>query len=210
MMISNMKIATGLALLFSVLVMSSCGTKRQSLYSRWGQQLNDAPTEKRTIDDISMLLGTPPNKCVQIEPNPGLGILVQKTQLPIVLAVRPNSPAFKAGIQKGEMITNIDTVSIGSVQDFKSAMLDRAKWGNKVAILTNARSYEVTFEKPTESLQCYWDISGGTIGTSRGGAYVDRAGGFASENSAAYQRIFRASCRFYDGQAIGCQSNWQE
>src|SRR5262245_44158857 len=51
----------------------------------------------------------------------------------LVDAVRPDSPAAKAGVQVGDVITELDTTQVGSASDLLSSLSTRKK-GDSVAI----------------------------------------------------------------------------
>ena len=46
-----------------MLLCTAVGGCSQSLYSQWGNQLNDLTRHQRRPEDVSMLLGTPPSRC---------------------------------------------------------------------------------------------------------------------------------------------------
>lgn len=119
-----------------------------STYKSWEIELAKASKDQLTVDDVSLLLGTEPLECKQIE-----------------------SP-----------------------------------------------SHEIT--------QCYWEVSAGKVNSSGGGfsfggqgntfgshgyssssGFSGGSGGFSRSSK---QRFFRASCRFCDGFAVNCQSDWQK
>jgi hypothetical protein len=47
-------------------LLAGCASKMPSVYQSWGQQL----TEAYTVEDVSLILGSPPTRCDSIEPTP--------------------------------------------------------------------------------------------------------------------------------------------
>lgn len=190
-----------IAIFFAV----GCASQQPSLYGSWGQQLHTT----RTIDDVSFLLGAPPTRCETIEPTPLAGI-VFGMDTPTIIALYPNGAAAVAGMTSGERIVSINGARFNSSEDILATLRASLRWDRQITIATNNRSYSLTPRRPTEAKQCYWDIVAGSVAETRGTAVVNRYGGSAGQSGSAYQRFFRASCRFYDGYSVGCKSNWQE
>ena len=57
----------------------------------------------------------------------------------LVAEQKPDSPAAKAGLQKGDVITMIDNQGVTSVDDFE-AIIDGLKTDKSVALLVQRRS----------------------------------------------------------------------
>jgi hypothetical protein len=188
---------------------ASHSSRRLSVYENWGEQLSNSGTTIRTVDDVSFLLGSPPTKCDNIKPTPMIGIKIGLESTDI-LSVDPNGAASVVGIKAGEKIVKVNETKVYSGKDILSALSMVAEKDETVIIQTNVKTYSVSPSRPIEAKQCYWDITAGAVAETRGGAYVNQYGGSAGHSGSEYQRFFRASCRFYDGRAVNCQSNWQE
>jgi len=200
------------ALIIVFLITIGCASQSSrspSVYESWGEQLSNNGTTIRTVDDVSFLLGSPPTKCDNIKPAPmiGLKIGIENTA---ILSVDPNGAASVAGIKAGEKIMKVNEMKVYSAKDISSALSIVAERDKTVIIQTDVKTYSVSPSRPTEAKQCYWDITAGAVAETRGGAYVNEYGGSAGHSGSEYQRFFRTSCRFYDGRAVNCQSNWQE
>jgi hypothetical protein len=200
-------------LLVPILV-SGC---QSGLYPQWGNALNqmaDSPTSGGrgyTENDVSMLLGCPPVRREQIQDSsPALGFVPdpQETTKVRVAFVIPNSPASTAGLRPGDIIQHVNGVTVTSFNDWTTVVGQRAA-GDTLALSTTRGEITVTFEHLPEE-QIYWDISAGGVARSASGAYVDSYGGAAYGGGSAYQRFFRASCRFRKGILVMARSNWQE
>lgn len=173
---------------------------KHSLYQQWGNLLAEKGSTK---EDISLILGSEPSRCEQVaSPKPVIGIFFEKNQLKIK-SVRPNSPADRAGLTPGDVIIKINDQPVRNEEDIK-----KMRQGISIQIETNRGIATVTPDVP-ETEQCYWEIKAGQISSSRSGAYFNGYGGVSNSGSEAYQRFFRASCRFQNGFSVGCQSNWQ-
>jgi membrane-associated protease RseP (regulator of RpoE activity) len=210
--------------LFILLTFVSVGCahrkNRQSLYSGWGQQLSGAFETGSSQEDISYILGSPPIKCELVElPAPKIGVNFaksdenkkeEKISSAIIKGVSPYGAAYKAGIRAGEAILKVNGSVVSSSKEALDALKANARWGQSVLVETTAGSFTIFLQQPSETKQCYWEIHAGAVGSSSGGAYVDKYGGFANHSSSAYDRFFRASCRFFDGHANTCTANWQE
>ncbi len=182
---------------------------KQSLYAQWGKQLSYTDTV-RTIEDVSLMLGTPPYKCDNIEPTPKIGIFCTDPEVPKIEKVFPNGAAWRAGMQAGEIILSIGGIKVNTCKEALNALQSSLQFDEKIIIQTNKNIYSLMPKRPKEAKQCYWDISAGTVGQTSGSAYINRYGGAAGHSGSQYVRFFRASCRFYDGVSMGCQANWQE
>lgn len=187
----------------------ACASQRPSLYQSWGQQLAEAGSKMLTVEDVSLLLGTPPTRCDSIEPTPMIGIQIGPED-PTVLRVFPKGAAAVAGMKAGEQISKINGTKVETGKDILVTLRAILKWGQEITIETNGRAYSITPKRPSEAKQCYWDVSAGSVGERRGVAYVNQYGGTAGHKDSEYQRFFRASCRFYDGYVVNCTCNWQE
>ena len=133
-----------IVLISFILLFSGCvstSDRRPSLYQQWGKQINELPVHNGRNEDVSMLLGVAPTKCedVTIE-RPKIGIIYGKEK-PIVISVRPNGPAQKAGIIKGDIIRQINNSVIYTPADIQAALQQHARVGNKLSISTNRQTY---------------------------------------------------------------------
>ncbi len=192
-----------------IAITSGCATQ-SSLYQSWGRQLADASATNRTKEDISLMLGNEPYKCENAPLNPMIGILLADTSGPTVRGVDPKGPAANTDIKAGDKILSVNSKATNSSQEVVDFIRATASSDRPITIETQRGSYSLTPKYPTEVKQCYWEISAGQIGKAAGSAYVNQYGGSAIQGGAAYQRFFRTTCRFSDGRASVCQSNWQE
>lgn len=187
----------------AVLMLSGCA-QRNTLYQQWGNQLSEMSGQNSvTKEDISMILGTEPSRCEKVASSkPAIGVFVEKNQL-IIKSVRRDGPADQAGLIAGDVIKKIDDQPTTYRDSFK-----KIKAGVPVQIETSRGIFTVTPDIP-DTEQCYWEVRAGQISNSQSGAYFNGYGGVSNSGSSAFQRFFRASCRFQDGLSVGCQSNWQ-
>jgi hypothetical protein len=192
-----------ITIIFSIFSASGCA--KRSVYTNWAQQLNNNST---SIDDVSLLLGTPPIKCENVDPTPVIGLVADKENT--ILSVNPKCAAATAGIRKGEKILRVNNISVSDREETGSTIKSNLKWDEPINIGTQIKTYTLIPKRPNEAIQCYWDLSAGSVAKSSSGAYVDRYAGASSSSGAQYERFFRTSCRFYDGYSVSCQSNWQE
>jgi C-terminal processing protease CtpA/Prc len=133
-----------------------------------------------------------------------------KLEDPTVVSVDPNGAAAAAGMKPGQRILKVNETPISTGKDVVAVLRATAKWGAPTSVVTDVTAYSIVMKRPTEARQCYWDVSAGSVGENRGIAYVNQYGGSAGQRGSEYQRFFRTSCRFFDGRAVSCQSNWQE
>jgi membrane-associated protease RseP (regulator of RpoE activity) len=184
------------------------------LFQQWDarlKQMAEAPLEKRfyTQQDVSLLLGSPPSKCEQLpSAGPKIGVYLEADQLAIKFVI-PGSPAAAAGIEPGFVVRSLNGTATASGQAVLSAVVGAAaRVGQPIRIETDHGLFEVSPTEPTLE-QCYWNIRSGSVARSAGAASWGGYGGSAAAGSAAYDRFYRATCRFQDGILITVQSNWQ-
>ena len=201
-------------LLVAIIVVSLCvgtyGCVRTSVYRSWGEQLLDMPLHNGRVEDVSMLLGDSPSRCEPIENSrPVIGIYFARgQQQPVITTVRPDSPAYQAGIRPGDIIKSVAGQSVATPEQVHSAFINN-RAGQAVAIETNRGVVSVVPSIPKVE-QCYWEVQAGRIAKTGSYATVNKYGGASSSGGSDYERFFRASCRINDGFVSGCKSNWQE
>jgi membrane-associated protease RseP (regulator of RpoE activity) len=191
--------------IIAIVIVSSfaSGCASTSLYQSWGKQLTEMSRHYGRLDDVSLLLGTPPTRCEPVaSPRLTIGAYFDKL---VVISVMPNGPAYLAGIRPGDSIISIDNQQISGYAQFRATVQSVGRAGEPLNIETSRGTVAVAPKLPKAEL-CYWDIQAGQV--ARGGAFVNQYGGAAS--SGGYQRFFRASCEIYDGFLSRCQFNWQE
>ncbi|MHB8834415.1 MAG: PDZ domain-containing protein [Candidatus Methylomirabilia bacterium] len=187
----------------------------KTIYQSWNQKLD--PFYLRTVDDVSLILGGPPSKCDTFEPSridryPSLGISLGSNRNPqstYINNVRPNSLAFLAKVVVGEDIQHVNNFKVQTSEDVKNVLALDA-YETPVSIRTKKNSYNIVFPPVKEARQCYWDISGGQVGSATGGSFVLPNAASPRNATSVYERFFRSVCRFYDGILIACICNWQE
>jgi membrane-associated protease RseP (regulator of RpoE activity) len=189
------------AILLAVTAITLFGCANQSVYKQWGDQLDEIPKYGSKVEDVSMLVGSPPTHCDAIKPGKLLlGIhfdTVSKTN--IVSFVRDGTPANKAGIRKGDKIISINSQPVTDYEQVKKAFPKTLREGEPVNIVTDHGSYSV-IPAVAKIEQCYWNISAGT----------DTKVGGANSADSTSQQFFRASCRIIDGYVTACNSDWQD
>ena len=185
---------------------AGCGS---SLYRSWGGQLAEMPRHNGRLEDVSLLLGSPPTRCEQVDhPAPVIGIGVNRRE-PVIDSVIPGSPAAEAGLRPGDKISAVAGQAISKPEQLASVVRTHGREGEALSFETNRGAMSVMPKIPRAE-QCYWELRSGEVARAGGAAYVNQWGGAAGASSSAYQRFFRASCRIHDGFVVGCQANWQE
>ena len=202
--------------LLPLLLAQGCATpappKPQTLYQSWDQTLDRG--NLRTVDDVSMILGSSPTRCDEIEPTRVgtlIGFFLGSQDDPgsaYVNHVRPNSPAAQAGMAVGEYVLSVNDWKVQAAADVQSA-LALIPLEAPVSVRTRKNTYTLVYPQPAQARQCYWEISGGQVGYP-GAALVLPQPAPASSSGPVHQRFFKTVCRFYDGVLAGCISNWQE
>lgn len=194
----------GLVALLVMVVFAGCA---RSLYQQWGEQINQLTRRSGRVDDVSLLLGSPPTRCDPVASSvPSLGAAVESGNTDeLVLSVLPGGPAAQAGLRPGDKIRSIagQTVRPGQGGELYRT---HARDGQPLELGTDRGVFTVIPKMPNKVEQCYWDVQAGPV--SRSGAYLGPSGGYAG--GSASQRFFRSSCRVSDGVLTRCQSNWQQ
>jgi hypothetical protein len=186
---------------------ASCA--RPSLYQSWGKQLVEASRHNARVEDVSLLLGSPPSRCESLEQSyPVIGITMNPER-PIIDAVQPRSPAELAGLRAGDEIVAIAGQPISKSDQVGTAIRAHAREGEPIDVKTPRGSFPAVPSLP-KAEQCYWELQAGGVARAGGAAVINQWGGSAGASSSAYQRFFRASCRVHDGFIANCQANWQE
>lgn len=196
--------------LFIIIFAASCA--HRTTYTNFNERLKSYSFERynATIDDISLVLGSPPTRCDPVENTPlTSGIKYDEQQeVPVVIAVLPNGPAHKAGILPGDVIKAVNGQPISNLKQFDTL---NATLGEVQDIqYTTTRDVVTVTRTKLKVEQCYWDIQAGGVAQSGSLAYANRYAGSASSWGGAYQRFYRASCRIVAGYVFGCTTNWQE
>jgi len=190
-----------------LLCFSACA--KPTLYESWGQQLVNLPEMNGRVEDVSLLLGTPPSRCEPVaESRVVIGVILDHER-PVVQFVFPSGPADHAGIQRGDKIESVAGTATPTPSAVVSQIKANARQDAPLEVRTNRGTYQV-FPRVRKAEQCYWEIRAGEVGRASGAAYVNPYGGSAAARSAVYQRYFRASCRIQEGYVVACQANWQQ
>jgi membrane-associated protease RseP (regulator of RpoE activity) len=192
---------------------SLLGCAAPHLFQQWDARLiemTEAPRQGAfyTKEDVSLLLGSSPSKCETLpSAGPKIGILIDPKQ-PVVTLVVPNSPAYATGIRTGFVILAVNGKPTTSVQTLIQVLRAETLVNVPINIHTDHGLFKVVPSEPRFE-QCYWDIRSGRVARSGGVASWGGYGGSAVTGSDAYERFYRATCRFQDGILIQFQSNWQ-
>jgi membrane-associated protease RseP (regulator of RpoE activity) len=184
---------------------SSCA---HSVYSTWGTRIKELSVYGK-VDDISLLLGSPPNRCEPLGNSRAMIALKIDKELPIVASVWRNGPAYQSGIRQGDIIKSIDGQPVSTPEQIDTVFKSNTQEGQKLSIETNRGTVSVV-PKTFKGEQCYWDIQAGRVESSGSYASVNRYGGSSSSGSSARERFFRASCRALDRFLDVCTWNWQQ
>ncbi len=193
-------------------------------YQQWSRQLgtmadNSSRNQFFSKQDVSLLLAAPPVTCEPVPvPRPAVGLTFAKEspavlgvtlfkKPPTVLGVWPASAAAEAQIPVGARISAVNGVPTPSMLDLRP-MLEEGAASGPILLSTDRGSFTVQ-ARPVEGEQCYWDLSSGGVASSGGSAAWGTYGGAAGSRGSAYNRFYRASCRFVDGWLVQCESNWQ-
>jgi hypothetical protein len=196
----------GLVALLVIVVFAGCAP---SLYRQWGDQIDELTRHSGRVDDVSLLLGSPPTRCDPVTPSvPSIGAAVESEKTyGLVVSVIPGGPAAQGGLRPGDKITSIAGQMITvSPEQGETLYRAHARDGQPLELGTDRGSFTVIPRMPKKVEQCYWDVQAGTV--SRSGAYLGPSSGYAG--GSATQRFFRSSCRVSDGFLTTCQSNWQQ
>jgi len=202
-------------LLVAIVVVGLCvgssACKHTSAYQSWGEQLGNLPLHNGRVEDVSMMLGSPPSRCEPIEnPQPIIGVRYDTTrqQQPIIINVQPNSPAYQVGIRPGDIIRGIGGQSVATPEQVRLAF-NNFRAGQAIDVETNRGVVSVVpIIQKVE--QCYWEVQAGRVAKRGSYAAVNQYGGASSSGGSAYERFFRASCRIHNGFVSVCKANWQE
>lgn len=193
-------VAAGIAL-------SACA---RNLYKRWDSQLQVMADinkgQPARMDDVSFLLGTPPTKCDAPESGKRYIGILPDDKLRALIVV-PGGPAANAGIRPGVILRSVDGVPVSTMPELLARM-DAMLPGASVVVGTDRGTFTLIPNRP-ELKQCYWEVNAGPVARSGGGAAWGTNGGNAWGGGAAYQRYYRASCRFFDGVLTECNTQWQ-
>jgi membrane-associated protease RseP (regulator of RpoE activity) len=160
-------------------------------YAAWERELGLAGSTLRTPEDVSRLLGTPPSRCDDVEPEPVIGIEVQNG-LPVVARVLPAGAAARAGVAEGDRILAVNGRRTESGSDVVAALRAAAKWDAPLTVTTKTGEHVLTAPRPTRAQQCSWEIAE------------------APQREGARGAVFQATCRAYDGVLVGCESGLRE
>jgi hypothetical protein len=189
-----------------MLCVFACATP--TMYESWGQQLLELQKVNGRVQDVSLILGTPPYRCEPVtEANLEIGVLLNDKRL--VISVLPNGPADEAGVQRGDTIESVAGKVTRASSDVVTEIRENARPEAPLEVRTNRGVHQV-FPRTIKGEQCYWEVHAGEIHRAGGAAYVNPYGGSAGASSAEYQRFFRASCRITEGYVAGCRANWQQ
>lgn len=193
-------------------VESAIAIPRNSIYPEWDRKIHQAATAGATEDDISLVLGSQPDTCEDIEPTPKLGMALNADGT--IASLSRFSAGAKAGLSAGEKVLMVNGIRVSTAKEVVQAVRTTVKWDEPSAIVTDKKTYTVDLRKPSKALACHWGIRGGSS-MQIGGSVADKHGESASQagrsqTDSGSEGSFRASCRFDDGIAVVCHSSWLE
>lgn len=205
---------SGMRLLPWVLVATIAGAsgcrhaRPRSLYQQWNVDIDQMASTHRRVDDVSLLLGIPPQRCDPVQdPDPVTGLSIDEGR--VVRGVVVGGPAESAGIRPGDEVLKIAGRDVTTGRDAVDALRAVSRDGQPIEIELARGTVPVT-PRRMKTEQCYWESHAGSISVSGGRSYVSAYGGASRTSGTAYERFFRASCRVVEGAVWYCQSNWQE
>lgn len=186
--------------------------QRQSVYSERGSKLHQAFIIGASLDDVSLILGRRPDKCEGIEPRPMLGVKLNADGA--IASLSKFGAGAKSGLSAGERIVMVNGIHVSNAEEVVEAMRTTVSWDEISTVSTEKKTYSVHFDKPSKALECSWNISEdssmqtGESAAGKHGKSVPQAA--PPQTDSGHKRVFHASCRFDDGRAVVCYSNWVE
>src|SRR5258708_7349369 len=155
------------------------GCAHTSVYRGWSNQLTELPKRNGRVDDVSLVLGSSPTRCETIaSPSPTIGFMYS-TKESVVLSVRPNSPADRAGIRPGDTIKSVNGQPVADANQLRSVLQGNLREGQAAQFETNRGVVSVVPFVPRAE-QCYWEVQAGGVAHAGGSAYVNQYGGVAN------------------------------
>lgn len=211
-----MRWRTCLLVVLPVFLQIGCGNH---LYKQWDQRLTQMTEDCwrgqfYTVDDVSFILGSRPVNCEPVDPptrffvgiyfDPQLG----EDGEPRITSIIPDSPASAGGFRVGDRILRVGSQAVESVRESLAAWHSQARIDTSIRIVTDRATLDV-IPSAGDYQQCYWDIKAGRVATSGAYASWNQYGGSGASRSAAYNRFYKATCRFVNGSLFAFRSNWQ-
>jgi hypothetical protein len=195
--------------LLGVAAIASLACASPTAYENWGERLNALPLTGGMLSDVSLVLAAPPIRCDPVaEPVSWLGVRLDDPENRVSF-VFPGSPASKAGVVPGDMITRVGTADTVSSAEVMLALRSQAKSGERINLETSRGQLAIE-PQPVRVQQCYWEVVGGAMNTSSQAFSVNPYGGSGAGASTSYQRYFRASCRVVGEYLAECSWNYQQ
>ncbi len=150
-----------------LLCFSACA--KPTLYESWGQQLVKLPEMPGRVEDVSLLLGTPPSRCEPVAESRVLIGVILDHEPPVVQFVLPSGPAGHAGIQRGDKIESVAGTATPTPSAVVSQIKANARQDAPLEVRTNRGTYQV-FPRVRKAEQCYWEVRAGEVGRAGGAA----------------------------------------
>lgn len=178
----------------------SCATQPVAA-QRWEKQIDAAPKNHMTKEDISQMLAHAPTHCETIAGRPTLGILLRHNSGTTIRGIFPNSPAAATGLQIGDRILSVNAKPVDSMEDVIASTEGIKGPDPSIIIKTQRGTYVVTPHSFATSEQCSWSIRPTRVKLPLGSA--------APEDQ-QHPGLFHAICRFNDGKAYICRWRWEK
>lgn len=215
---------------------TSCApaVNNNTVYERWDSQLQAGAHgrgEVHSVNDVSLLLGTPPIRCdTVVGPTKGLGVIalgIGADPSGNVDWIAPGSVADLAGVPlHGKIIgANGQRIHVTVTDTTKDGIRTSTLVGPNVVVdvgvpvtLNLADSQNITLTlRSAQWLQCYWRAGAGRVAEANakygGSAAADLFGASGSTagsaSALAYDKFFTASARFVNGVMTVVKANWQ-
>jgi membrane-associated protease RseP (regulator of RpoE activity) len=191
-----------LVLTTGLIAATLCGCATQPIAAqRWGKQIDAAPKDHMTKEDISRMLGNAPARCETIPGRPTLGILLRHNSGTKIRGIFPNSPAAATDMRIGDRILSVNAKPVHSMEDVIASTEGMKDPHSSISIKTQRETYVVTPHSFATSEQCSWSIRPERAQLPRGSA---------AQRDEHLPSVFHAICRFNDGKAYICHWRWEK
>ena len=172
-----------------------------TLYKSWDDKLRNVHLHPLRADDITQMVGTPPQDCDDFE-TMFIGVDL-KLKKPVIWNIAIGSPAEKAGMKVGDKIKQVGDKKIKTSKAFAELIRRDSNPVIPLSILTQRGEFKVTPEL-TRFKQCEWETNADKAGQPPKAVPAEKKKGKKKG------RFFRTTCRIKDGYAIRCLTQWRD